>query len=823
MGIRHNALKQAKNIGPPDRYAAGTFIYSAGSLPGVPYSADYAALTAGVVNFPTATNKNTHYGSIAVIDNGAFPVVVEPSGSRAILEAAGSYNGDPNGGRCVVFGNTQWGENENDARETLFENAILWASRKTNPGSITIGLGTNLDAGYFLNQGFQVVSVSRSTSVNTNGLPPCDVIVLEWRATGFSDADVQQLMAFAAQGGGVVITFTPWLYVHNQIRPPFTRANTFLSPFGLEYRPSLGQPADHGFTNIQSVPYPITFSAFPAAQLLYQDRQGQVQLDNLEKAIALNTITYTVSGRPDLLLALTAAYSGMTNTVAATGESNFVDAVFMYGAQAATNWLGQWRVDGNDLVAQSRRGLVEYDFSVPASDLYRLEIDGAQDKPNCSITNFDLILTLDGVSLGHCPLNAPAGAIGSSYAFTPYIQAGSHTLRILWDNPVTYTSLRLKAMHVQVGLGADSNGDGIKDWVGALVNSQSGMDATNSTLSSYISPMCLEGRDPYLSLVQMSVEGAYNQMPTVTPQPGPNRRWYVNVPLASGAASVFQISYQNGVKTETKNLQWLPANVLDGGQFTVRKGDSLQLLASPDSGANSKAQMVLTIGTNQVTRNVTQTYAYQFRKAGVFTVSGTYLPPKNGPTQSGSITVQVVDESITNNPDCQVGQERIWNVTVVPPTAVLATDARVFYESIAPLPGGGIETGLIVDQNEPRYLLSRLGTNGPVLASAQANGFQLWSGSGTYTKVLQTYADGSQLLESMVIMSPVLPDLTVRLDVIAGGVTFDDGTTSKTLTATDFDALGCCLVHYNRPAASKTSVCTAVSIFQGSTLIQYTR
>jgi hypothetical protein len=154
---------------------------------------------------------------------------------------------------------------------------------------------------------------------------------------------------------------------------------------------------------------------------------------------------------------------------------------------------------------------------------------------------------------------------------------------------------------------------------------------------------------------------------------------------------------------------------------------------------------------------------------------------------------------------------------------VLDADARLFF-SEGPAIGGNQEaTTLITDQNRPRYIVSRLGTNGPVLDSAQVRGFQLWSGNNTYAKILQTYPDGSQLIESLLILSPVLPDLTVRLDVIVGGVTFDDGTTSRILTAADFDSMGQYLVHFIRPAGSTTSVCHSISVFQGSTLIYYTR
>jgi len=81
----------------------------------------------------------------------------------------------------------------------------------------------------------------------------------------------------------LVMSMAPRWTAYPRIRPVFIAANEILQPFGLAYRSSRAEPADLGFTNIQSIPYPIYFSAFPAAQMLYQDRVGQIQLNSQQK------------------------------------------------------------------------------------------------------------------------------------------------------------------------------------------------------------------------------------------------------------------------------------------------------------------------------------------------------------------------------------------------------------------------------------------------------------------------------------------------------------------------------------------------------------
>ena len=538
----------AKGMGPPDRYAAGTFVYAPVTLPTVPYAADYAALTVGVTNYPMDITRTHFYvygdrivpnrfGSIAVIESGAFPVLVEPSGSRLIFEAAGTYNNDPNGARCVAFSKEQWAHSPNDTRAVLFENAVRWASRKSNPTDIVIGLTTNLDAGYFLNRGYQVKSLDGVTP-DTNALSECDVMVADFDSGQYSDAFIQEVSTFNALGGGLVVELLPWSYVHGVILEPFPTVNRLVNPFGLAYCPIQTQPVDFGFTNVQAIPYPTFFSAFPAAGLLYQDRLGQIHLDSLARLTSLHTIAYASTVSPDLLTALMAVYSGTTNngitTTPGGGASSFVDTVVLSGAQADTNRLGQWQVETNgDLTAQDCRGSVEYAFNVPAADVYQLQIIGTQNQLNSSSTNFDLILSVDGVGLGHHNLAAKYGVSGTVGCFTPYLPAGRHTLKVFWDNSESYTQLRLQSVHVQTGFGPDSNGSGIKDWVEALVNDQSGLDLTNSTITSYTSPVCLEGRDPYLLLMLLNVGGAdanAGLMPSLHSQPPmdvgtPTFRW----------------------------------------------------------------------------------------------------------------------------------------------------------------------------------------------------------------------------------------------------------------------------------------------------------
>lgn len=820
--------------GPANRYAAGTFMYSSATLPSSSFAADYASLVAGVTSFPLDDVK--HVGSVAVLDNGAFPVLVEHGGNRLVIEAAGTYNGDFNAARAVAFSHFQFENSPDPQRLKLFENAIQWTARKSDPSAITIGITpqlslwflTNVNYSYLVERGYHVIPIDCETLDLASGLPAMDVLVLDGHARGM-DRIAGAVKQFTASGGGLVMSLTPRYAVYLNVQPAFLAANDILAPFSLCYRPSLASPADLSFTNVQSVPYPPEFNAFPAARMLYEDRLGTRQLNGQEKAIALNTINYAVNARPDLLPSLTSVYS--SGTTAATGGtpvsgtiSSFVDATVIAAAQG-TNLLGQWLVDGNDLVAQNRRGSVDYNFNVSGADVYRLQIEGTQDLPIMTSSNFDLVLSLDGVRLGRFTLTAPYGVSGALDVFTPYLLSGAHTLRVFWDNAQSYTELRLQRVRVQTGLGADTDGDGIKDWVEQYIASQSGLNNTNSVINSYTSPFCIEGRDPYLSLMQLNLEGSDSKITQLRPLSAGAGRWFADVPLSAYANSqvILQASYQNGALMESRTLQWTPINVLDGswngGSITIRKGDRLLLNALPAGAADGGLR--ITVGTNVYTGKTFQPIACGFPTPGAYTVKGTYLS-SSGTLQSGALTVFVVGHDFTTKPACWVGMERLWDIPTIAPGVVLQADNRLFMEQTATLGEGGQEYGMYIDQNEPRTILARMNSqNGPILDSTQARGFHLWGAGDTYLRIVERYPDGSQLVEMQLVMSPVLPDLTVELDTIVGGVMFEDGTVTKTLTAADFNARGQCPVRFIRPASARTSTCHSIKVYQGADLVGY--
>ena len=84
---------------------------------------------------------------------------------------------------------------------------------------------------------------------------------------------------------------------------------------------------------------------------------------------------------------------------------------------------------------------------------------------------------------------------------------------------------------------------------------------------------------------------------------------------------------------------------------------------------------------------------------------------------------------------------------------------------------------------------------------------------------MERYENDDQLVETLVVLSPIIRDLSIKLQIIVGGITFDDGLTVKELTPADFNELGECRVRFIRPASASSSVCHTLRVYQNGVLL----
>lgn len=503
------------------------------------------------------------------------------------------------------------------------------------------------------------------------------------------------------------------------------------------------------------------------------------------------------------------------------------DIVVMNGSQT-NNALGQWQVDGDEIYAIDRRGYVEYQVTIPSTNVFRLVVTGRESvSGHTQASLFDLQAHLDGEYLGREILTATPTSYGEVHYYTPLLLAGMHTVRIFWDNAHSITSLRIRDLRIQSLGGADSNMNGIKDWVETRLATMCGVDPQPPT-NSYISPVCLEGRGSWLSMMTISAGGTNL---SIGPAPGQRLyqadigtppctldRWYGDVPLLTNTSTQIIVSHQNGGLVETNTVAWVPKDVLQGGSLAIRKGDSLLLTALNSTNAGN---ITIIVGTNSFTSTTDAPVRYQFNSTGTNVVTGVYS--SGGIQLTGNVSVIVVGHEFSSQPDAWVTKTRDWDNFSVSPGVVFQGDPRLLrLVQTSTLTNAGQRSSLLIDKSKPCTIVSRTATNGAILAHAAASGFRLYGAYETYNYIIETYSDGSRLGETLLVESPVVSGATIQVQIIVGGVTFDDGTTYKELTAGEFDALGQYKLRFIMPAGAQTANCHTIEAVQdGSSVGSY--
>jgi hypothetical protein len=253
-------------------------------------AADFAFLTSGQAG--NTTSKPGSPGNVVAFGRDAFPVLEDPNGNQTAAMAAGRAGTATNSARGVAYSHSGMFNTGNAVKSALFDNAVLWASRKANRASVLVGVGPGFPTNFFTGLGYQVKSVTTTMTTTNNDLTGCDVFVGDWHSIYTSNA-ITKITNFTATGGGVVCVCTPWALGATD----YANANLVLDRFGLVYG------AQYVTGNTLAVPttnWPSSHVALPAADLLLLDKQGVTNLTTAEKRTNCTTIDLVYEVRSDI-------------------------------------------------------------------------------------------------------------------------------------------------------------------------------------------------------------------------------------------------------------------------------------------------------------------------------------------------------------------------------------------------------------------------------------------------------------------------------------------------------------------------------------------
>ena len=485
------------------------------------------------------------------------------------------------------------------------------------------------------------------------------------------------------------------------------------------------------------------------------------------------------------------------------------------GASFAAS-TGPWRTENGGVVfAAERAGSLTWSLDVPQGGADALAVRVGQHNFYAKTDSFDLSLFVDGLFVARQVVSAPYGTSEDAYFFLPEIPAGEHEFRLVWHNWEVNTFLAVYDLRFVNFGGPDADGDGVADWKEHRADEAT--DVADLPLESLVSPLCVEGRDLWRDVLEIEV--AYPETnATFATVKTIGDGFYADIPLAEDGVAT--ISLRDRSLAGSFNVAWKSFDVFAEDYTTnalvIRTGDALKI--APYEGAESEVSISVTDWTNGwiAVTNWTESAAmpYAFEAEGLYLVEVTHRGILSD--DAAYALVEVVRSRFPKrNPAILMDAEQTLACPELSPRNLVEHDSEL--QLSAEVSGGGVTLSLLTHADRDLGLVSRLDEGGAISDAVQVT--PVWADNGTYYRVAETYPDGSQLVEVSLLLGAVPEGTTVDLEIFVSGVTFDDGTRFRTLTADDFDANGHITLRFIKARGVTTSVCHRTYIYQDGKLI----
>ncbi|MCG8526400.1 MAG: hypothetical protein MI748_08480, partial [Opitutales bacterium] len=278
-------------------------------------------------------------------------------------------------------------------------------------------------------------------------------------------------------------------------------------------------------------------------------------------------------------------------------------------------------------------------------------------------------------------------------------------------------------------------------------------------------------------------------------------------------------------------------NIVDGEQIVLRSGDSLLLMANDGDGTSledvdfnfyndATGELVDSLVSTGGSPDESSKIQYVFeREIASLTVDTYRVEAVIGGT-AHSMWVEVFDVDFGGAPSTVLGFQREWTPVSLPSEVVLETDSTISLVESIPEQDPRTFT-LSVGGTGPQAIVARIDSDQDGIAEvgepivditfAQAITQDLQRQSRM--TVVAINPDGSMLVEAALHLDHVPTDLSIEMNIVRGGVSFDDSTITRTITAADFDAMGNYTYYMQMVGAVGGGLCHEITFSQGSTVI----
>ena len=478
-----------------------------------------------------------------------------------------------------------------------------------------------------------------------------------------------------------------------------------------------------------------------------------------------------------------------------------------------TSSTGSWENVNTMAHAKERRGSLTYEVNATNAGIYKLEFVVASAYTTGNDNPFDIYI--DGRYIASS-IQQLTAATKSFSILTPYLQQGTHSVTVHWDNHRLTEDLLVKKLKLYCIRNSESSSATNAAEQTASEKIVEKRNQLESVITSRVSPFCLTGTSEFPELTTINSELAIVFAA---------KKWMKNIDLNENSAVNATVSFENGAVVKTSSITWKATDIVaeSGKTLTVRKGDSLLLTANADSAASWTAtgegiSLSGESGKNQ---------AYKFDAVGKYIINGTSLNAAGESIKTGTLTVNVVDYQFKRDDViCIVHYGREWNINAIPETVNIKTDSRYKAVFVDTETSSTPYLKIFIDDNKERYNYAVIDTDGKenIIAVQKIQGVEVFSSNFTGIRQVAStddliISDDMKVYNMQIIASPVRPDIEFRINIFVAGVTFEDGTVNKSIKSADFNSNGMYSVNFIRPNEVSTSICHTLKAYQNNEYI----
>jgi hypothetical protein len=472
---------------------------------------------------------------------------------------------------------------------------------------------------------------------------------------------------------------------------------------------------------------------------------------------------------------------------------------------------GLWHTDGAECVARGR-GWGEYLCETATSDLHLLRVTATHGwwdiscAPSTPLDTSDILVSVNGVFINRAKLRATVGVDGEICVLLPYLPAGMHRVRLLWNTIDPRQQLRIRDLALETPGGVDADGDGVRDWI--AVSSARTNRVLHAPATSPLSPACIEGSARWPAFVS-----ARSDTNAVAVLPAASGRWYADLPLdPTGAATPLVLAFENGACTAAVAVAWTPLalQTTRSTPLAARLGDTLRVAVTNAA--------TVTLTTNEIpaavfTLDANASAEFPLDTPGLWRFETVWLDAQGAP-QTNLVQTQVYTAPLpAENPACMLGRARSWHCPGVTPGVLLESGPGVA------LSWNGTNATLNAERIYTEHTLAaRAGPGGPIITSRRIDPFWIQAAVDSFIKVVEIRPT-SQVWENRMVSLAVPPSVQVELHIFVGGVTFDDLSIRRWLPGVGIPTAGDYRFRLIHPNCVTTSTCHTIKAYQNGVLL----